>query len=70
MSREVMEQTQCQHVWRHLETVRWTENDGGYNTRFIRIDRYWCEKCLATEDKKQDGLSRDTPDWYRTGVKT
>lgn len=65
MSRDVMEQTQCQHVWRHLETVRWTDF-GNYNSHFHRVDRYFCEKCLETHEKKQDEFSRDTPEWYRT----
>lgn len=55
----------CQHSWRHLETCRWTDM-GGYNTTFHRVDRFYCEKCLATKDKKKTGTQRETPEWYRS----
>jgi len=53
----------CEHKWVHLDTKKKTDY-GGYQTRFVRIDQFFCEKCLETKEKRQDEYSRDTPDWF------
>lgn len=54
---------QCQ--WVFLRTAKWTSNDGGYNTRFTRVDTFFCCRCLEQKEKKREDWCRDTPDWYR-----
>ena len=57
-------QTKCEHKYVFLETRKWMASDGGYHTHFIRIDRFFCERCLEKRDIKQDEYSRETPEWY------
>lgn len=40
---------------------------GSFSAKFVRIDRFFCQKCLHTEEKRQEGSHRDTPDWYKGG---
>lgn len=61
---QIVDRDLCEHVWRHLETCRWTDY-GGYNTTFHRVDRFFCEKCLEMKDKAKSGTQRETPDWYK-----
>ena len=63
-----MSTIECEHVFRHLETVRWTNDSGNYNTGFFRVDRFYCEKCLFGREVSKSACQRDTPDWYRTGT--
>lgn len=58
----------CSHTYAHLETVTYNK-DAGYNTQFVRIDRFFCTKCLHTEDRRREGYHRDTPEWFRTDDK-
>ncbi len=61
-----MTQPQCDHQFVHLETVKHEDFRGTYSTRFVRIDRFFCEKCLHVEEKKREEHSRDTPEWYKS----
>lgn len=56
---------ECNHKYRFLRTAKKVDNDGGYNTHYIRIDYFYCEQCLHYKEVKQETYSRDTPDWYR-----
>ena len=55
----------CDHKYVHLDTARFADNSGTYNTKFVRIDRFFCEKCLHETEKVKTDYSRETPDWYR-----
>ena len=57
------EEKTCEHKYVHLETKRSTTYSG-YNTKFTRIDFFFCEKCLEKNEKRQVEYSRDTPDWF------
>ena len=54
----------CQHRFVLLRSARWTES-GGYNTRFCRLDTFFCEACLEQKEVPKDEYARETPDWYR-----
>ena len=53
----------CEHKWVFLETKRIYDHQG-YNDNFVRIDRFYCEKCLEQKDVRREGYSRATPEWY------
>lgn len=55
---------ECKHTFAFRETTRWTDY-AAYNTRFVRIDRYYCVGCLTEREVKKEATTRDTPDWYR-----
>ncbi len=54
----------CKHRYVLLRSARWTE-DSGYNTRFRRLDVFYCESCLEQKEIPRDEYSRETPNWYR-----
>lgn len=58
---------ECDHVWEHLETIKYTEA-GGYNIQYVRIDTFYCKKCLEYKNIKKDEYARESPEWYRTPV--
>jgi len=53
----------CEHKWVLLEVIRKT-GWGSYNTEYIRIDRFYCEKCLEQKNVEKRGYSREVPEWY------
>jgi hypothetical protein len=55
----------CDHKFVHLDTIK-KHDTSGYNTQFIRIDRFFCEKCLEQKEvrKSEYAYSRETPEWY------
>lgn len=55
---------ECQHVYSHLETIKKTNSDGGYNIEYKRIDRFFCQKCLKERETVKSTYSRDKPDWF------
>lgn len=65
-------QTNCNHKFVHLDTKRNHNHDGICYTHYVRIDTFFCEKCLTYENKKQEFWSKDRelwlrgkkPDWY------
>lgn len=54
----------CEHNFVHQETIKYTE-DGEYSTHYVRVDRYYCQRCLKTEELRNSGYARKTPEWYR-----
>ena len=54
-----------EHKFVHLRTAKWIGNDGGYSTQFIRVDTFFCERCLDQKEVRKETYSRDTPEWYR-----
>ena len=55
---------ECNHNYQHLDTTKYT-TDAGYNTTFVRVDRYYCTKCLDQKQLKREATTRETPEWYR-----
>ena len=55
---------QCEHKFVLLGTVKYADNSG-YNTHFVRVDTFFCERCLAERELRKDSYDRDTPEWYR-----
>jgi len=60
-----MTEVNCEHKWKHKETIRKHDSyQGSYCTTWIKIDYYFCEKCLEEKEKKRVEDSRETPLWY------
>lgn len=57
------EKNNCDHKFVHLETIRKDRYDN-YCTHFLRIDRFYCEKCLQEKEVKKEDWCRETPEWY------
>lgn len=55
----------CKHKFVFLRTSRSTDDSGAYNTKFTRVDTFFCEHCLEYKEVKKEEWSRDTPAWYR-----
>jgi hypothetical protein len=51
--------------WVFLRTAKWVDDSGGYQSRFLRVDTFYCDGCLEQKEVKREEYSRDTPDWYR-----
>lgn len=59
-----MSEQKCEHSYVHLETIRYTEA-GGYSTKYVRVDRYYCQRCLDTKEFRRSDYEREIPEWYR-----
>jgi hypothetical protein len=53
----------CEHKYVHIESIRSYER-GGYNTTWIVIDRFFCEKCGMVFEKRKEETCRNQPEWY------
>ena len=53
----------CQHKWVHKETKRKSSYEG-WDSKYTKIDIYYCEKCLEEKIVKKEEFSRDCPEWY------
>ncbi len=53
----------CEHKFVYLDTKKSNEYNG-FVFHYIRIDTFYCEKCLEYKDKKQETHSRERPDWW------
>lgn len=53
----------CQHKWTHLDTKQYYENRD-FNTKFTRVDNFYCEKCCDIKSKTTEDYCRVEPDWY------
>ena len=49
----------------HLDTKKYRESQG-FNDKFTRIDRFYCEKCGEIITKRKEGYARyeNELDWY------
>ncbi len=53
----------CDHKFVHIETIKKTGR-GGYQIEYIKIDRYFCEKCLEQKEIQKREWSDQTPLWW------
>jgi hypothetical protein len=53
---EQQPQNQCDHKFSHLETKKNHSYDGMFNTRFTRIDIFFCDKCLEQKIVKKKSI--------------
>lgn len=53
----------CQHKWMYFDTKKYYDV-GDFNTKFTRIDNFYCEKCCETKTKVIEDYCRKEPDWY------
>lgn len=54
----------CKHKFIFIESV-YKRVYGYYNYNYIRIDRFYCEKCLEEKENRKNEYSRETPEWYQ-----
>lgn len=54
----------CDHKFVFLRSAKRTGNAGHYNTHFIRVDAFFCERCLECKEIRKEDFARETPDWY------
>ncbi|MFV0500047.1 MAG: hypothetical protein ACK5MH_00460 [Bacteroidales bacterium] len=58
---------QCKHKWIFMESVCRTKKYD-YYVEYIRVDLFFCEKCLEQKQVKKEAGQRyeeSTPDWYK-----
>ena len=55
----------CNHKWVFLQSRKFKEYDGQYNTHYTRVDEFFCDRCLKYKEKVFEDWKRDTPDWYK-----
>jgi len=56
-------ESQCDHEFVLMDTKKQKEY-ADYITHWIRVDRFYCRRCLREEMKRKSEYSRDMPDWY------
>lgn len=62
-----MENEKCDHEYFH-ESTHYNSQESGYRMRkFMRLDVYYCHKCLDKKDVERSGRadSDDAPMWWR-----
>lgn len=55
----------CSHDFELLETQYWSEHLS-YQTRWTRVDLYYCRKCLEQRETRREECSRDIPIWWKS----
>lgn len=58
-----MPDKECNHKWIHLST-HYQQSSAGYNTEYIRLDVFFCEKCCETKEVEKREYSRERPLWW------
>jgi len=56
--------TTCEHNFKQMETIytdKYAEDKG---ILYIRIDRFYCTKCLDERTKRREDFCKYKPDWY------
>jgi hypothetical protein len=53
----------CEHKFVHLETIKKDKYDRDC-VSYLRIDRFYCEKCLEQKEIRKEELRRERPEWY------
>jgi len=54
---------ECEHKFIYRDTAR-SDAYEGFNSHYLRVDYFFCEKCLKITESKQETRSRDCPPWY------
>jgi len=54
----------CSHDYMHVETFYTDRYDGG-PIAYIRIDRFYCRKCLEDQEIRKAESVYKKPEWYR-----
>ena len=55
----------CEHKYIHLDTDKYQQNVG-FQNKYLRIDRFYCEKCTDIKIVKKEGYARyfTELEWY------
>lgn len=58
----------CEHKWVLLSTHYDKKRYNTYDCKYIRVDRFFCEKCCVTKDVQQDEVCYSDdgePIWWK-----
>ncbi len=55
---------QCEHKWVYSETKKRISKGGYRPFEYIRVDRFFCEKCLKMNEVKETQTAWEQPLWY------
>lgn len=55
----------CEHNFRHIETSYHYNYRPYGNTTYVRVDRFYCSKCLESKEVIKKSDSRETPEWFK-----
>lgn len=55
----------CEHEYVFQSTRKWNDSSYTYNIYWVKVDEYFCKKCLEKRDITKSEYSRDCPDWYK-----
>lgn len=62
-SEQEVKESQCKHRFVHFSTKNMSSK-GEYQTRYTRIDLFFCIKCLEQREVKKEEASREAPSWW------
>lgn len=54
---------ECEHKWVYIDSVK-SSGVGAFQIHWVKISRFFCEKCLELKQVKQEEWSRDCPAWW------
>lgn len=37
---------------------------GGYNIHYVRVDLFFCERCLEQAERRREEYAREKPEWW------
>lgn len=55
---------ECDHKYIH-ESIHYESETFSYNTRYKKLDIYFCEKCLSKKEIIKEEYGREIPLWWR-----
>jgi hypothetical protein len=66
----------CIHEFKLLRSSRWSKQIDSTHYKYIRMDTFYCKKCLKYETVKQEEVTDkfansnvlSAPDWYKEGL--
>lgn len=61
-----MKDIECKHKWVFRESIYNSDcTTHVYSTKYIKIDYYYCEKCLEEKQKEKHEYCREMPIWFK-----
>ena len=55
----------CDHDFLYIESIYDCRGTGSYKQKYVRIDRFYCRKCLLGTEKRKEEDSHGMPEWYK-----
>lgn len=54
----------CNHEFGYMRSVQKVFDTGGFEKKFVRIDFFFCKKCLEEKMKEKSEYAIDPPIWF------